>query len=215
MWPTEQNRAAWEGRFGRRVGESARGLPDGARERLQDVSGRHVLHLSCGTGEATGDLIGLGALVSGIDPSAEALAAARERVPDAAFFQAELHEIPLQLRRRRFSVVYAGEGTIARVPDLGPLVAAITAALRKSGRLVLCDRHPVAECVEPVGLRWRDNYFEEGRRRLGQIVTLFTGPGTGLELIELDELPPPEKELGGRHDPRVPAEFLLVAAKNV
>jgi SAM-dependent methyltransferase len=214
MWPTEQNRAAWEGRFGH-AGESARGLPDAARQRLQDVSGKHVLHLSCGTGEATGDLIALGALVSGIDPSAGALAVARERVLDAAFFQAELHEIPLQLRRRRFSVVYAGEGTIAQVPELGPLVAAITAALRKNGRLVLCDRHPVADCVEPVGLRWRDSYFEEGRRRLGYIVTAFAGPRTGLELVELDELPPPEKELGGRHDPRVPAEFLLVATKTV
>jgi SAM-dependent methyltransferase len=212
MWPTEQNRAAWEGRFGR-VSESALGLPDAARDRLGDVGGKHVLHLSCGTGEATGDLIELGALVSGIDRSAEALSVARERVPDAAFFQAELHEIPLQLRRRRFSVVYAGDGTIEQVPDLGVLVTAITAALRKNGRLVLCDRHPVADCVEPVGLRWRESYFEEGRRRLGDIVTAFAGPEAALELVELDELPPPEKELGGRHDPRVPAEFLLVATK--
>jgi SAM-dependent methyltransferase len=212
MWPTEQNRAAWEGRFGH-AGESARGLPDFARAHLADVSGKHVLHLSCGTGEATADLMGLGGLVSGIDPSAEALAVARERVPDAAFFQAELHEIPLQLRRRRFSVVYAGDGTIAQAPDLGLLVSAITAALRKNGRLILCDRHPVAECVEPVGLRWRESYFEKGRRRLGQIVTAFAGPETGLTLVELDELPPPEKEVGGRHDPRVPTEFLLVATK--
>jgi hypothetical protein len=42
-------------------------------------------------------------------------------------------------------------------------------------------------------------------------VTAFLG--AGLTLLELDELPPPPKELGGRHDPRVPAEFLLVAAK--
>jgi SAM-dependent methyltransferase len=212
MWPTDQNRAAWEGRFGREA-EPGRGLPDPVRERLQDVSGKHVLHLSCRTGEATGDLMALGALVSGIDPSAEALVIARERVPDAAFFQAELHEIPLQLRRRRFSVVYAGDGTIAQVPDLGLLASATIAALRKNGRLVLCDRHPVAACVEPVGLRWRESYFEEGRRRLGQIVTAFAGQGTGLALVELEELPPPEKELGGRHDPRIPGEFLLVATK--
>jgi SAM-dependent methyltransferase len=210
MWPTEQNRAAWEQRYGHPP-EPGRGLHQAVKERLSDLDGKHVLHLSCGTGEATADLVALGALVSGIDPSTEALSAARERVPEAAFFQSELHEIPLQLRRRRFSVVYAGEGTIVRVPDVGLLAAAAASALRKSGRLVVCDRHPVLDCVEPVGLRWRESYFEEGRRRLGQIVTAFIG--AGLAFVELDELPPPEKELGGRHDPRVPAEFLLVASK--
>jgi SAM-dependent methyltransferase len=210
MWPTDQNREAWDARFGRSP-EAGRGLPDAVRERLPDVDGKHVLHLGCGTGAATADLRALGALVSGIDPSAEALAVARERAPDAAFFQAELHELPLQLRRRRFSVVYAGEGSLAHVPEPGLLAAAAAAALRKNGRLVVCDHHPVADCVDPVDLRWRESYFEEGRRRLGQIVTTFLGEG--LTLIELEELPPPAKELGGRHDPRIPAEFLLVAVK--
>src|SRR5262245_22392262 len=210
MWPNDKNREAWEARFGRSQ-EAARGLPDAVRERLPDVDGKHVLHLACGTGEATADLRALGALVSGIDPSAEALAAARERAPDAAFFQAELHELPLQLRRRRFSVVYAGEGTLAQVPEPGLLASAAAAALRKNGRLLVCDHHPVADCVDPVDLRWRESYFEEGRRRLGQIVTAFLR--AGLTLVELEELPPPAKELGGRHDPRIPAEFILVAAK--
>jgi SAM-dependent methyltransferase len=212
MWPTEQNRAAWEGRFGH-APAVGRELPDAVRERLPELSGKHVLHLACGTGEATAGLLELGALVSGIDRSAEALAVARERVPGAAFFQSELHELPLQLRRRRFSVVYAGDGAIAQVPDLGLLASAAAAALRKTGLLVVCDRHPVADCVEPVDLRWRASYFEEGRTRLGQIVTAFVN--AGLTLAELEELPPPAKELGGRHDPRIPADFLLVARKTV
>jgi SAM-dependent methyltransferase len=211
MWPTEQNRAAWEGRFGRPP-EGGRGRPAAVRERLPDLDGKHVLHLACGTGEATADLRSLGALVSGIDPSAEALAVARERAPDAAFFQAELHELPLQLRRRRFSVVYAGEGALAQVPEPGQLAAAAATALRKDGRLVVCDHHPVIDCVDAVDLRWRESYFEEGRLRLGRIVTAFVG--AGLTLVELDELPPPAKEHGGRHDPRIPAEFLLVATKS-
>jgi SAM-dependent methyltransferase len=211
MWPTEQNRAAWEDRFAREP-PAGGGLSEAVKARLPDLDGKHVLHLGCGTGEATADLRALGALVSGIDPSAEALAVARERAPDAAFFQAELHELPLQLRRRRFLVVYAGDGTLARVPELGPLASAAATALRKNGRLVVCDRHPVLDCVDPVGLRWRESYFDEGRRRLGQIVTAFAG--AGLTLVELEELPPPRKELGGRHDPRVPAEFLLQATKS-
>ncbi|MGZ4335520.1 MAG: class I SAM-dependent methyltransferase, partial [Gaiellaceae bacterium] len=139
MWPTEQNRAAWNERF-RLAPESQHGLPEAVRARLPDVNGKHVLHLPCGTGEATADLLALGALVSAIDPSEEALAVAREQVSNAVFFQAEPHELPLQLRRRRFSVVYAGEGTLALSPDLGLLAAALAAALRKQGRLVLCDQ---------------------------------------------------------------------------
>jgi len=101
--------------------------------------------------------------------------------------------------------------SLAQVPEPALLAAAAAAALRKNGRLVVCDHHPVIDCVDAVDLRWRESYFEEGRLQLGRIVTAFVG--AGLTLVELDELPPPAKEHGGRHDPRIPAEFLLVATK--
>jgi SAM-dependent methyltransferase len=207
MWPTEQNRAAWEARFGR-TAEPALGLPDAVRDRLPDVRGKHVLHLACGTGEATADLLALGALVSGIDPSEEALAVARERVPNAAFFQAELHELPLQLRRRRFSVVFAGEGALALAASVTDILSTAAATLRKGGHFVLHDRHPVAACIDPVGLRWRESYFEEGRAQLGEIVSAVAR--SDLTLEALDELPAATKERG---DPRLPAELLVLAQK--
>ena len=209
MWPTEQNKQAWDDRYARRGG--APGLPDAVRERLPDLKGKHVLHLLCGAGEVSAELIALGGLVTGVDPSDEALAAARERAPDAAFFQAELLDLPLQFRRGRFTLVYAGEGSLARVTALAPFASALAAALRKNGQLFLYDTHPVAACVEPVGLRWRTSYFEEGLWRLGQIVVAVAD--TGLRLTELAELPPPPKEAGGRLDPRLPTEFLLRATK--
>src|SRR6476646_11662830 len=109
MWPTEQNLQAGEQRYGARD-EGARGLPEAVRERLPDIEGKHVMHLPCGNGEIAAQLVELGALVTGIDPSEAKLAAARQRAPDAAFFQAELDALPLQLRRSRFGLVYAGEG---------------------------------------------------------------------------------------------------------
>lgn len=210
MWPTEQNRRAWDERYEHRGGESP-GLPDAVRERLPDVKGKHVLHLPCGTGEVSAELIALGALVTGVDPSEPALVAARERAPDAAFFQAELHELPLQFRRGRFNLVYAGEGTLAALQELAPFASGVAAALRKNGQLILYDWHPVAACVEPVGLRWRESYFGEGLWRLGQVVVAITQ--TGLALQELEELPPPPSEAGGRLDPRLPTDFLLRATK--
>ena len=52
MWPTEQNRQAWDDRYGHGRGPAGR-LPDAVRERLPDVTGKHVLHLPCGPGEVS------------------------------------------------------------------------------------------------------------------------------------------------------------------
>ena len=210
MWPTEQNRQAWDQRHGG-VRPPAAPLPAAVRERLAEVRGKHVLHLPCGTGEIAAELGALGALVTGVDPDERALAAAREQAPDAAFFQAELHELPLQLRRGRFNLVYSGEGALAAVQELAPFVSGLAAALRRNGELTLYDWHPVAACVEPIGLRWRESYFSEDLWRLGQVVIAVTQ--AGLALRELEELPPPPSEAGGRLDPRMPTNFLLRAVK--
>jgi SAM-dependent methyltransferase len=212
MWPTEQNRQAWDNRHrGGEGGDDDARLPDAVRERLPDLQGKHVLHLPSGTGAIAAELIGLGALVTGVDPDERALSAARERAPDAAFFQAELHELPLQFRRGRFDLVYAGDGTLASVPELVPFMAGLAAGLRKNGQLIVHDWHPVAACVEPVGLRWRESYFRDDLWRLGQIVAATAE--AGLVLQELEELPPPVSETGGRLDPRIPTSFVLHARK--
>ena len=209
MWPTDENREAWEQRYGHRE-DVSHALPDAVRERLPKIEGKHVLHLPCGTGEASAQLMELGALVTGVDPSEAKLTAARQRAPNGAFFQADLDELPLQFRRNRFTLVYAAEGTLASVRELGPFASALTAALRKNGRLILYDWHPVFLCVEPIALRWRESYFTEGLWRVGQIAVAF---GASLDFTELEELPPPPTETGGRHDPRIPTHLLLSASK--
>ena len=210
MWPTEQNRRAWEERFSPRRDSSDR-LPQAVRERLPDVRGKHVLYFPCGSGQIAAELGAMGALVTGVGSDETSLAEARERAPDAAFFQAELDELPLQFRRSRFNLVYAGEGTLSGVRVLEAFLSAVNAALRKSGKLILYDWHPVALCVDPIGLRWRESYFEEGSWSLGQIVIAVVE--TGLTLGALEELSPPPAESGGRFDPRMPTRFLLGATK--
>jgi SAM-dependent methyltransferase len=221
MWPTERNRQAWEERFGRR-GAGGRGaaerpgpgLAADVRARLPDLDGKHVLHLPCGSGEATAALVELGALVTGVDADPSALAAARERAPGAAFFQADLHDLPLQLRRGRFDLVFADEGALEEPAALEPFLAGVLAVLRRGGALVLWDWHPVAACLDPVTLRWRESYFAEGVPRLGEVVTAVAA--AGFELAELAELPaPPPSGPGARLDPRVPARLLLRARKPV
>ena len=201
MEPTDINRRAWDEVHRPRSGEAPTRLPEVVERRLPDLAGKHVLHLGCGTGEATAELAGLGALVTGVDASAEAVAAARERAPAVAFVQGDPSQLPVELRRGRFDVVYSGIGG-----DLEAWAAGIAAALRSGGELIVHDEHPVLACLDDM-LHWREDYFAPGGRRLGELVTALVSAGLAIESIE--ELP--------AHDPllpqarRAPGELLLVA----
>ena len=97
------------------------------------------------------------------------------------------------------------------VRELGLFASALASALRKNGRLILHDSHPVFLCIDPIGLRWRDSYFTPGLWRLGEIAVAFGAP---LDVTELAELPPPAGDPGAaRIDPRMPVNFLLDATK--
>ncbi len=110
MDPTDDNRRAWDEIHRRRAEAMAGqlGIPEGIRELLPDLAGKHVLHLQCATGESTAELVELGALVSAVDISNEALEVARERAPDVAYVHADVHNLPLELRRQAESRPLSG-----------------------------------------------------------------------------------------------------------
>jgi SAM-dependent methyltransferase len=202
MEPTDLNRRVWD-EVHRPRERRLPGLPQVVEERLPDLSGKHVLHLGCGTGEATAELAGLGALVTGVDASAEAVAAARERAPAVAFVQGDPDRLPVELRRSRFDLVYTAIGG-----DVDAWTAGIAAALRPRGELLLHDVHPVLGCLDEM-LHWRESYFVAGRRRLGEIVTALAAAGLAVERLE--ELPVESPLLPQAR--RVPGELVLVARK--
>src|SRR5262245_60696242 len=161
MEPTEQNRKAWDEIHRRRTAamEGQLGIPAQIRELLPEVAGKHVLHLQCATGESTAELVELGALVTAVDISTEAIEVARERAPDVAFLHADVHELPLELHRHRFDLVFTGGGVLQSLRDLDQWAAGISTTLKPGGTLLLYDSHPVTGCVDPLG-HWRDQYFE-------------------------------------------------------
>ena len=211
MEPTERNRRAWDELHRPRARSApAPGIPPLVRARLPELRGRHVLHLQCGTGEATAELAERGALVTAVDPSAEALAVARTRSDGVAWVQGDLHSLPLELRRGRFELVYTA-GPLSALRDLDAWAAGIAAALRPEGYLLLHDEHPVLACLDGFR-RWRRSYFDrppEGVAGLGAVATALAQ--AGLTLPRLEELAAVLP--GRRHDPRVPGHFLLLAAK--
>ncbi|MEP6909297.1 MAG: class I SAM-dependent methyltransferase [Actinomycetota bacterium] len=215
MEPTEENRRAWDAAHRLRPeGPGGLGIPDQIRELLPDVAGKHVLHLQCGTGESTAQLVELGALVSAVDLSAEALELARDRAPDVAYVHADVHDLPLELRRGRFDLVYTGGGVLPHLHDLDAWTSGVASALKPGGRLLLYDTHPVSSCVDPLG-HWRDDYFDarddtaERHWQLGEILAALTR--SGLRLTRLEEFKTLYNWL--QRDRRIPWDFALIAEK--
>jgi SAM-dependent methyltransferase len=208
MEPTDTNLRAWEeAHRSLRRGGGRRGLPKPVRERLPDLEGRHVLHLGAGAGRETAALIGLGALVTGVDGSEETVRAARKRLPDAALVAADVQELPVELRRGRFDVVYSSWGTLGLVSDLTHWAAGIAAALRRGGVLIAYDEHPVAACLDQM-LHWHESYFDAWP--VSRIVEAVLGAGLALERLE--ELPDPNR--WGRREVRVPGDLIVIARKS-
>jgi SAM-dependent methyltransferase len=207
MEPTKGNLRAWEEAHRRlRGGGGSRGLPKPVRERLPDLRGRHVLHLGCGAGRETAALIGLGALVSGVDASDETIKAARRRLPDAALVTADIQALPVELRRGRFDVVYSSWGTLAAISDFAGWATGIAAALRRGGILFTYDEHPVAACLDQM-LHWHESYFDAWP--IARLTEALLGAGLALERLE--ELP--DANRWGRRELRVPGDLIIVARK--
>lgn len=204
MEPTERNRRIWDEVHRRREASPAT-LPDHVRVRLPDLTGRHVLHLESATGEASADLAVLGALVTGVDRSGEAVARAHDAAPSAAFVHADPQELPLELRRSRFDLVYAAEGTISALADLDAWAQGVASALRNGGSLLLVDTHPLSLCVDALGhLRWD---YLASPWPVGAVVTAIVR--AGLTIRSVEELPeaPPLRQA------RIPGTLVVIAQK--
>jgi SAM-dependent methyltransferase len=234
MEPTDKNMRAWN-EIHRRRAEAMKGelgLPQVVRSALGDLAGRRVLHLQCATGESSAELAELGALVTGVDISNEALDVARERWPDIAWVQADVHDLPSELKRGRFDLVYTADGVLVWLHDLDAWASGIATSLRSGGDLLLHEEHPVAQCVDE-SLRWREDYFDEELHsyrgwthfeltgppateekierlwRLGQVVTAIAG--AGLVVRQLEEYP--STSSWRRLPSKVPGKFTLLARK--
>jgi SAM-dependent methyltransferase len=199
MDPTDRNRRAFDDAH--RTSENVLatpGIPEPIRERLHGVGGSRVLHLLCGTGRESTELVELGALVTGVDDDEAAIDAARRKHPEQPWVHADVHALPPELLLGRWDLVYLGTGSLQRLHALDHWAGGVAAALRPGGVLLLHDEHPAAACLDAFG-RWRGDYFAGAG--VGTLVGAVTG--AGLLLRGLEEWP-------GR-DARVPSHLVLAA----
>lgn len=114
-------------------------------ELLGDVRNKTILHLQCHFGQDTLSLAHLGAMVTGIDFSEQAVQTARELNNEfglhANFICCNVYDVP-DFVKDEFDIVYTSYGTIGWLPDLKRWAAVIEKCLKPGGRFVMVDFHP-------------------------------------------------------------------------
>ena len=114
-------------------------------------TGKHVLHLQCATGESTAELAALGAFVTAVDASDEALAVARDadargrlgprrRAQPAA--RAPPRALPPRLHRRRRPLPAGRPRSLGRGDRGGTAPGRVPAAPRRASRPAVPRRRP-------------------------------------------------------------------------
>ena len=183
----EQNRSSWNAAVGAHDSHRAN-LPGFLRGGgstlfpeevglLGDLQGKTLLHLQCNSGGDSVSLAGLGAKVTGIDISDEAIVSARRLAGQTGarvrFERADLYDWLREAPRegRRFDIVFASYGVVCWLPDLVAWAGGIAGVLEPGGRFVLVDFHPVADIFDRDVNHIRD--YPSG----GEPVYLYEGVG--------------------------------------
>ncbi len=114
-------------------------------EEVGDVEGKSLLHLQCHFGMDTMSWARLGAKVTGVDFSGEAISRARslseELDIDAKFVVSNVYDLPDALEGR-FDVVFTSYGVLTWLPDLEPWARVIAHFLEPGGVFYIVDGHP-------------------------------------------------------------------------
>ena len=113
---------------------------------LGDVSGKKILHLQCHFGMDSLSLARMGAEVTGVDLSDEAIAEARhlnEQLGlNAKFICCNVYDLPKHLVEK-FDIVFNTYGVVGWLPDLESWAQMISRYLKPGGYFYLAEFHPV------------------------------------------------------------------------
>ncbi|HEX8994616.1 MAG TPA: class I SAM-dependent methyltransferase [Ktedonobacterales bacterium] len=223
---TEANRATWNlwvtrdtgsdhHKDAQRFRETGSSLRPIERAEVGDVSDRSLLHLQCNLGSDTLSWARLGARVTGVDISdeaisyAQALAAESGLAERARFIRSDLYALPESLDET-FDIVFASYGALCWAPDLEGWAQVAARYVAPGGALALIDIHPAGAAVQtsaddPSGrtLRFAHSYFHTREPvyepapgdeavyvwsyGLGEVVTALAA--TGLRVESLREHP--------------------------
>jgi SAM-dependent methyltransferase len=134
-----------------------------------DVTGRSLLHLQCHFGLDTLSWARLGARVTGVDISDEAIDLARRLASDgnipARFIRCDLLDLPAHLDET-FDIVFTSYGVLPWLSDLPAWGRIVARYLKPGGRFHVIDGHPFSDVFQQTdgatgfeNLRVAQSYF--------------------------------------------------------
>ncbi|KAB8315303.1 class I SAM-dependent methyltransferase [Tolypothrix campylonemoides VB511288] len=138
------------------------------KELLGDIAGLSLVHLQCNAGQDTLSLARLGAIVTGMDISDEAIAFAKKLSQEsgipASFYRADVFDWLEETAKRReqFDIAFSSYGAVCWISNLNIWAKGIAGVLKPGGRFVIVDFHPVAMMFDK---DWshKFSYFSEGK----------------------------------------------------
>jgi SAM-dependent methyltransferase len=138
-----------------RNGERPIRLADYEREEVGSVEAKTLLHLQCHFGLDTLSWARLGAMVTGVDFSEEAVVAARALAADlgipARFIVSDIDGL-VDVLDERFDIVYTSGGVLGWLPDIASWGRVVAHYVRPGGFLYMTEIHPVAQVFENEGV---------------------------------------------------------------
>jgi SAM-dependent methyltransferase len=182
-----------------------------------EVRGKSLLHMQCHFGLDTMSWARLGAKVTGVDFSDDAIALARSisdelKIP-ARFIQSNIYDAPAVLHEQ-FDIVFTSYGALCWLPDITRWAQVAASFVKPGGFFYIAEFHPLTQmCPNDEGttkLEYEISYFHTAMRedppgpdysdkskivsathqwmyRLGDIVSALAA--TGLRIEYLHEFP--------------------------
>ncbi len=133
-------------------------------DELGDVKGKTLLHLQCHFGQDTLSWARMGARVTGVDFSHEAVelgrSLGRELGIDARFIECNIYDLP-EVLTEKFDIVFTSYGALCWLPDLERWAKIIRHFLGKRGTFYMVEFHPVLSMFDDKGA-FKYPYFASG-----------------------------------------------------
>lgn len=129
------------------------------RALLGDVAGKRLLHLQCNAGQDTLSIAQLGARVTGVDISDEAIDFARRLAADSGipgeFHRADVYDWlnEAAARGERFDLVFSSYGALVWLSDIRAWARGIASVLAPGGRFAVVEYHPFLAMLDERGER--------------------------------------------------------------
>lgn len=169
-------------------------LPPCDRDAVGPVDDLSILHLQCHFGMDTLSWARLGAKVTGIDFSENAISRARQLAAEcdlpARFIETDLYSVPEKLSEQ-FDWVITTAGVLPWLPDLNRWAKVVAQMLRPGGRFYLREFHPQAQVIDetspdPDAPRFRYSYFPTGEGICSGTTGTYAVPHAPVETVSYE-----------------------------